>query len=168
MKTRNIFNETVKTMAAGALMVVIFAASSRAQDNRDEPGANGRNRSGKGGQVVLFSQTSQSYAADIEARKLMYRRFDVVDITEAPMRLESWMVDRRYFVYRLPAEKESDSPLTSELDASPCSVVDMAAMLVPECDSPLKLEAWMTNADNFPCAVKGHTRKSDLNGMAHK
>jgi hypothetical protein len=168
MKTGNKVKRAAALLAVLGLTLIMMSHPAEAQDSgKSSNGGEGKSRR----QVqdnTFSSQSAKSYAAEIEARKYSYARFEMVDITEAPMQLESWMVDRRYFIIRRSAEtaevKASESGKTEGLVITDA----VSLLLVPIADEPLKLETWMTDTANFPCERKNKELYTEVSRLAGK
>ena len=145
MKTGNIFKQTFATLAALGLTFVLFTSQAVAQ--RFERSAGYIAETTKNATGGIITQSAVSYAAEIEARRSSYTRFELVTDAEIPMRLERWMVDKRYFVTLAPPD------LTGETAIIPSDNLKNALedLLVGEDEKPMKLEAWMTDNECFPC-----------------
>jgi len=145
MKTRNIVKKSVTTLAALGFTFVLFTHQAGAQMVDKSAGSNdGTTRNVPGS---IFIQSAVSYAAEIEARRNSYNRFELVTDAETPMRLERWMVDKRNFVTLAPRNlaDETTPVVSNNLENS------LESMLVTEKEEPMKLEAWMTDNESFPC-----------------
>lgn len=154
MKTGNNFKKVAASLAVLCLTLLLLSLPAEAQ-GLGKSSADGDVKSKKAVQEApLATQSAKSYAAEIAARKYTYAKFDMVDISESPMRLESWMVDKRYFVYRKSTDAVTLAEKNSKPQASGETNEAMALLLVTVADEPLKLEAWMTDQANFPCERK--------------
>ena len=154
MKTGNNVKKVTALLAVFSLVLLLTANPAKAQ-GLGKTAADGDGKSKRAVQESpIATQSARSYAAEIAARKYTYAKFDMVDISESPMRLESWMVDKRYFVYRRPVDPVAKAEQTTEPKVSQEVNDAIALLLVPAEDEPLRLEAWMTDQGNFPCEKK--------------
>ncbi len=150
MKTRNILKQTVATLSALGLTIVLFTSQAGAQ-SFDRSSVNNGTAGNASGEIITIS--AASYAAAVEARRRSYTRFELVTEAETPLKLERWMVDRRYFVTLAPGNPEGET--TAVVSDSLKNA--MEALLVSENEEPMKLEAWMMDHECFPCKGRSHT-----------
>jgi len=169
MKTVNMLKKAAVTLAAMGLTLALLVHPADAQGTGKGSGEGVEKNRKSTEQVSYATQSASSYAAEIEARKASYRKFDLVDLVDEPMQLERWMVDKRYFVDRWGNEKvtEEASPAEGENNCRLSSEAIMA-LLVPVADEPLKLEAWMTDDCSFPCKGKKPDNGHEHLGIAVK
>jgi hypothetical protein len=144
MKTRNILKQAIATMAALGLTFVLFTSQAGAQRFDRSADNNGTTGNASGG---LITVSAASYAAAIEARRSSFTRFELVTDAETPLKLERWMVDKRYFVTLAPLNMSGETAIV----VSDSLKIAMEALLVSENEEPMRLEAWMTDNDCFPC-----------------
>jgi hypothetical protein len=154
MKTRNILKQAAATLAALGLTIVLFTSQAGAQRFDRFADYNG-GTSGNASDGII-TQSAVSYAAEIEARRSSITRFELVTDAEAPLRLERWMVDKRYFVTLAPINLTGETGIV----VSDSLKDSLEALLFSEKEEPMKLEAWMMDNECFPC--KGRSHAGDL------
>jgi hypothetical protein len=149
MKTRNILKQAIATMAALGLTFVLFTSQAGAQRFDRSADDNGTSGNASGG---LITVSAASYAAAIEARRSSFTRFELVTDAETPLKLERWMVDKRYFVTLAPMNMSGETGIV----VSDSLKNSLEALLVSEKEEPMKLEAWMMDNECFPCKGRSH------------
>jgi len=154
MKTRNILKQAAATMAALGLTFVLFTSQAGAQ--RFDRSADNNGGTSENTSDGIISQSAASYAAAIEARRSSFTSFELVPDAEVPLRLERWMVDKRYFVTLAPINLTGETGIV----VSDSLKNSLEALLVSEKEEPMKLEAWMMDNECFPC--KGRSHAGDL------
>ncbi len=152
MKTRKTFRKTFATIASLGLTLAFLAQPVVAQVNGNGSDNKGQKsvKSAKPGTTI----TAASYAAELEARKKASAIFNLVTESDPELFLQQWMVERRNFVVT-PAKpaREKQEPAKQVIDST---LNTISALLVVEKETPLKLEAWMTDEKCFPCESKRH------------
>ncbi len=150
MKTNNIVKKSVATLAVLGFTFVLFIYQADAQMADKFADSNRGTTGNTSGEIIM--QSAASYAANLETRRSWFTRFELLTEIETPMRLERWMVDKRYFVTLVPRSLtcEAAAVVSNHLENS------LESMLVTEKEEPMKLEAWMTDYDCFPCKERRH------------
>jgi hypothetical protein len=147
MKTRNNVQKVIVAFAA-AIMLVFTTLTANAQQSGNS--ANGKNDKAAATFEPVNMVSAASYAESIKARRSSSAKFDLEPLPDPELRLEPWMVNRNYFI----GARDESTAMTKKPEVSDSTLAVIATLLVPETETPLKLEAWMTDKACFPCDMK--------------
>ncbi len=151
MKTTTIANRTRNNATSGMMMnlatflaaALLISLSANAQNLNEE------NRSRKDTNELALSMIDREEKVAASAAAVVAEIFDMRDEADAPMMIESWMVDDAFFGnYRsFSEEAEMDAPLMIE---SWMTDQDFYLSKYPtEKDAELDVEAWMCDANFY-------------------